>query len=196
MKSGIYKIINITNNHFYIGSAKNLYSRQKDHFNRLYNGTHPNIILQRSYDKYKFDSFKFEILEECSKEILIEREQYYLDNLKPKYNICQKAYSRLGVKHTEETKIKMRLSKLGKKQSESHRKNTGLASIGRKYGLETALQKIKSNPLIILNENLVREIKVDLNLGIDCRTLSNKYNIKYPTIRNIKYNTTWKHVQI
>jgi hypothetical protein len=39
---------------------------------------------------------------------LLKREQYYLDNLKPQYNIVETAGSTLGYKHTEESIEKMR----------------------------------------------------------------------------------------
>ena len=38
----------------------------------------------------------------------MKREQYYLDKLKPVYNIVEKAGSTIGYKHTEETLQKMR----------------------------------------------------------------------------------------
>ena len=38
----------------------------------------------------------------------IEREQYYLDLLKPEYNICKTTGSTLGFKHTEETIAKIK----------------------------------------------------------------------------------------
>lgn len=50
-----------------------------------------------------------EILEYCNgKELLLKREQDYLDNLKPEYNIVETAGSTLGYKHTEESLEKMR----------------------------------------------------------------------------------------
>jgi group I intron endonuclease len=48
-----------------------------------------------------------EILEYCTKENAISREQYYLDLLNPEYNILKIAGSRLGFKHSEETLLKM-----------------------------------------------------------------------------------------
>ncbi len=39
---------------------------------------------------------------------MISKEQYYLDNLKPEYNIAQVAGSTLGYKHTDESIAKMR----------------------------------------------------------------------------------------
>lgn len=68
-----------------------------------------NRPIDRALLKYGFSSFSLEILEYCDeKEILLEREQYYLDNLKPQYNIVETAGSTLGYKHTEESLEKMR----------------------------------------------------------------------------------------
>jgi len=41
---------------------------------------------------------------------VIAREQYYIDNLKPVYNILNKVGSRLGTKQTEETKELQRIA--------------------------------------------------------------------------------------
>jgi hypothetical protein len=41
--------------------------------------------------------------------VVIAREQYYLDKLKPEYNICNIAGSCLGRKHKEETILKNRV---------------------------------------------------------------------------------------
>jgi len=45
----------------------------------------------------------FSILEYCDKEMVIIREQYYIDLLQPEYNILQLAGSSLGYKHTPES---------------------------------------------------------------------------------------------
>jgi hypothetical protein len=52
--------------------------------------------------------FNLEILEYCSKKDLINREQYYIDLLKPKYNICKTAGSMLGFKHSAKTLLKFK----------------------------------------------------------------------------------------
>ena len=49
---GIYFIRNKINNKIYVGSSKNLYNREKEHFSDLRKGKHHNIYLQRAYDKY------------------------------------------------------------------------------------------------------------------------------------------------
>lgn len=89
--SGIYKIVNIINNKFYIGSSKELNRRWSEHKSELKHNKHINIILQRAWNKYGIDCFNFEIIEECDVNILLEREQFYIDTLKPKYNIGLKS---------------------------------------------------------------------------------------------------------
>src|ERR1017187_10366861 len=96
--SGIYIIINILNNKIYIGSAINLYKRLYEHFRTLKENKHKNKHLQSSYNKYKKDNFIYHLLEYCNKEELIKREQYYINLLKPEYNICQIAGNSLGLK--------------------------------------------------------------------------------------------------
>jgi group I intron endonuclease len=64
--------------------------------------------MERALLKYGFSNFSLEILEYCNLKDLLIREQYYLDILKPEYNIVKIAGSTLGYKHTEESLKKMR----------------------------------------------------------------------------------------
>jgi len=90
MKSGIYKIRNLVNGKIYVGSAVDFDKRKREHFNLLKNNKHVNKHLQSSWNLNGEDSFLFEIIEEVhDKENLIEREQCYIDILKPSYN-CRK----------------------------------------------------------------------------------------------------------
>lgn len=67
-----------------------------------------NRPIDRALLKHGFSNFTLEILEYCDKNNVLEREQYYMDILKPKYNIVEKAGSTLGYKHTPESLVKMR----------------------------------------------------------------------------------------
>ena len=90
-KSGIYQIRNLVNGKVYVGSAVNLRARMQSHFGELKNNKHNNRHLQRAYDKYGLDKFVFEVLEYVEKDMLLEREQYYIDTLNvvnEGYNIC------------------------------------------------------------------------------------------------------------
>lgn len=111
--SGIYEIINSINTKSYIGSSKNLKQRRDIHFSLLRNNKHPNKHLQRACNKYGLEVFKFEILEECEIDSLIEKEQHYLDTLKPQYNKRIIAESNLGRTYImkEEHKYKIGINK-------------------------------------------------------------------------------------
>lgn len=125
--SGIYRINCSTTGKFYIGSAVDLGARRRRHWHDLRNSVHHSITLQRAWDKYGEDAFTFEVLELVLVPFHLEREQYWLDTLKPfdpsiGYNIASSAQAaRLGLTHTPETREKLRLANLGKKQSEETR---------------------------------------------------------------------------
>lgn len=140
--SGIYQILNLATNKFYIGSSYRILKRWKDHNLFLSNNKHPNKYLQASYNKYGKDNFEFIIVEICSKEKLLEREQYWIDNLNSiapnGYNANPIAGSRLGAKHSEETLAKLRAKII----SDKHKEQISVATKGRKHKEETKL-KIK-----------------------------------------------------
>jgi group I intron endonuclease len=78
----IYKITNIVNNKVYIGQTRQeVIKRIKYHFNYLKRNVHNNLYLQKSYNKYGLESFKWEILENniSSSSKATEIEQYYMD---------------------------------------------------------------------------------------------------------------------
>jgi len=96
-KTGIYKIINPINNKFYIGSASiSFRKRFSNHKSLLHLNKNPCKFIQRVYNKNPDVDLIFEILEVCSKEDCIKREQYYINILKPNYNLCKVAGSSLG----------------------------------------------------------------------------------------------------
>lgn len=87
MKIGIYKITNLKNGKFYIGSSKDTDRRWWEHMNELNKNVHINKKLQNAWNFYGKDNFKFEVIEELNDEqILLEREQYYLDAFQPYRN--------------------------------------------------------------------------------------------------------------
>jgi len=97
--TGIYKIRNIINDDCYIGSASYTFNKRwNTHKHQLKNNKHHSIILQRAWNKYGENNFKFEIIECCEPSECLIKEQHYLDNLKPKYNINPNTESPLGRK--------------------------------------------------------------------------------------------------
>jgi len=149
-KSGVYRIINLLNEKFYIGSTIDLMKRKVNHFNILKINKHKNKHLQNSWNKYGEENFKFEIIELVEDvNNLIDREQYYIskywDSCKTCYNISPTAGNTLGVKMSEESKMKMSKLKTGKKLSEEHKKKISESGKGRKLTKENQQILIKAN---------------------------------------------------
>lgn len=138
MDSGIYKITNIENGNCYIGSSYKVKSRLYEHKRRLKKGNHHSIILQRAWDKYGEDKFIFELLIECEVENLIVEEQKYIDLLLPVYNVMKFARGG-GIKHSEETKQKIRDARKKQKivHSEEARKKMSEKRKGIVFSEET-----------------------------------------------------------
>jgi group I intron endonuclease len=63
MKNVIYKIRNVVNDKFYVGSTNNTKVRFKNHRRLLRKGRHHCRHLQAAWNKYGEDCFKFEIIE-------------------------------------------------------------------------------------------------------------------------------------
>ena len=127
MSCGIYKILNLSNNKFYIGSTINLNKRKSEH-NCKNNSFRGNSIIRSAILKYGTSCFKFEVLEEFiftdfankdyKLELLTSREQYYVDILMPQYNIkkedvtSNRGYSTyLKVNDTRRIKIDVYITK-------------------------------------------------------------------------------------
>ena len=62
----IYKIINVVNNKFYVGSAVNYEKRKARHLWRLRRGDHANKHLQAAWAKYGAQAFVFAVVEEVA----------------------------------------------------------------------------------------------------------------------------------
>jgi group I intron endonuclease len=82
-KFGIYLITNLSNNKKYVGSTKNSFKdRWYTHIQKLRKGTHPNIHLQKAFNLYKEECFKFSILEILSDpKDLYKKEALYIREL-------------------------------------------------------------------------------------------------------------------
>jgi group I intron endonuclease len=62
----VYKIINVVNNKFYVGSAVNYEKRKARHLWRLRRGDHANKHLQAAWLKYGAQAFVFAVVEEVT----------------------------------------------------------------------------------------------------------------------------------
>lgn len=132
-RSGIYKLT--IADEIYIGSAASIPRRLKQHLNALVAARHCNIHLQRAYDKYgAIDCDVLELVDAL--DCLIEREQYFIDVLKPRYNIAPRAGSQLGFRHSAESRARIAAVQKGRKMPEHQRLAMSAARRGQKFTKE------------------------------------------------------------
>lgn len=177
-KSGIYIIVNKETGSVYVGSAKEFKRRWNKHISEFLSKKHNNSRLLKVWEKYGNTKLMWIIAEICDSEKLLEREQAWLDLMRelsiPLYNIKLIANSRLGLKCSEETRLKMSLaarsrkmlpqsmehkrkiseSNKGRVKSENERKAIRLAKLGNSYNksrkwvhTETQNKRIKLDEL-------------------------------------------------
>ena len=96
-RSGIYRLT-LPNGAAYIGQSSNLDRRLYAHKRDLYRGRHHNLALQECALKFGVDSVAFDVLEElpADRELLAQREAYWVDALHPSLNIKRPHESGLG----------------------------------------------------------------------------------------------------
>jgi group I intron endonuclease len=138
----LYKIVNVVNQKWYVGSSKHK-SRWNSHKFGLRRNKHGNPRLQNAWNKHGENNFKFVVLEEfdyrqdaTSKEQLILNEHVGKDHC---YNVSRSAHGNGKTRkkgHSEETKRKIGKANTGKrlgiKDSDEARKNKSIAT-GKRY---------------------------------------------------------------
>tara|TARA_R110000822_G_scaffold20605_12_gene65934 strand:- start:183 stop:689 length:507 start_codon:yes stop_codon:yes gene_type:complete len=125
--------------YFYQGSTNNLEKRMKEHLTELQSNKHGNYKMQNVFNKYK--TFDYQVLVECEdRNMAYQYEQDFIDasiglefylNLNPRASAPPLAQM-TGKKHSDETKLKMRASAIGKKNSEEHIANISAGKKGKK----------------------------------------------------------------
>ena len=170
MKNVIYVIKNHINDKVYIGSAQNMDRRKSAHLCLLRKNKHHNRKLQNFVNKYGIDNLYFEVIEYVkNSDMLIEREQFYLDTINPFFNICKIAESRLGCRHTEETKIKIVEGrnrnggyKKGWKHTKEAREKISKASTGRKISDESIKRGVETRRRngYVLSKETIEKIRL------------------------------------
>jgi hypothetical protein len=195
IRNVIYKITNIVDNKFYIGSAAYYDKRIGTHVSKLRKNIHDNKHLQFAWNKYKEENFIFEIVEnvDCKENLLI-REQYYLDlykcyNRELGYNINKKAESKIGSKMPESAKIKIGNFWRGKKFSEQ-----------RILNVRKARTEAQGKAILVYDNNFnllyeypsisetSRQLKVSIaTISVQCNKNRNKARQRKDSLYNFRY---------
>ena len=127
--SGIYKITNTITGDFYIGSSKNVKQRWASHkWPSVWNKC-PNNPMYLDMKKYGIDKFDFQVIEVVEESFLKEREQQFIETLKPTYNnyrangldIERRKESQKEYKKTDKYKEYQKTEKYKKSHKESQK---------------------------------------------------------------------------
>lgn len=212
IKTGIYRITNITNNKIYIGSAVNINKRWRDHKWYLKENKHHNSHLQSSYNKYGLENFEFIVELECNIiDLLIEErkliKKYNSNNNQFGYNVNDPEHIFLGRNHSEETKKKLSLQKIGKKNpmygktgdkhhnygkkiSEESRRKMSLSHKGipnGRNGSKSPMSKLTEDDVIDIRKTYLEKI-------MNQRELAEKYDVLPSAINLIINRKRWTHI--
>jgi len=218
---GIYCIENLVNGKKYIGSSNNIHSRWNQHKRSLNKNMHHSILLQRAWNKYGENNFKFYILEvnDCNKKELFKREQYWMDyylsyiNIYG-YNMSNNAICYIIKPATEEELIlgKYKISYEQFYEITNYLINTNISipkisdivkvnerSIYQIYFKEqytdiTKDMKFKKRKLgnnSLLTEFDVKEIIIRLQNNEFNVDIARDYNVNFNTIDDIRHHRTW-----
>jgi len=149
----VYRIIETTTGKFYIGSTANTQTRWAWHRTTLHRGTHHSKHLQRAWNKYGADAFRFESVEDCTNcddAQLLAREQAWLDKTECwrrafGFNISKSADAPWrGRKHSTETRAKMSKTRQGRVVSEETKRKIAQSLSGRKRPTEV-VEKMRAS---------------------------------------------------
>lgn len=206
MNTGVYLIKNNVNNKIYVGSTSTSFNnRFSSHLRSLIQNKHHSKYLQNAWNKYGKNSFSFIILETCKKNDCIKKEQYYIDTLKPEYNICKIAGSRLGVIQGKQSSefIAKRLFAIKKADTperilarKERARLLGNSNKGRKMCEEhkkLAQNAAPKKAIIAINTitneqiNFISQAEASRILCIDKRYISGILNNKQKTAKNWKF---------
>lgn len=144
MVSGVY-VIECAQKQ-YVGSAHDIKARWAVHRNELRHNQHHSRYLQRAWNKHGEEAFVFRILEVCAGEQCVEREQYWIDTLRPKFNMHPLARSPLGVKRSNETRAKLSViaSKRVPPMAGKHHSDTTKAKMRGRIVSEATREKLRN----------------------------------------------------
>ena len=142
---GIYRITNTITGDFYIGSSNNIKRRWESHKWPSRWKKYPNNPLYQDMKRYGLDYFVFEILEEVEIEQLKEKEQQFIETLKPTYN--QMNANGLNIERRKEYMKEYQKSKKGKeskKKADKKYKNQLCCYNGETLTLNALSKRFKS----------------------------------------------------
>lgn len=215
----IYKLT-FPNKKSYIGITNDINKRKNQHIRNCMKKDISKRAISQAILKYGYSNIDTSILEKnLSLEEAKEKEIYYINKYssminKNGYNMTMggdhpsyKSYRHSNEKILEVIEIlqenKLTFTEISKKYNISIAVLSNLTNgkcrldltKGKKMKRETKMRKGSANGSSKLDENKVSQIKKDLNLNVDRKTLREKYNVSKSTIQGIATEQYWSHVE-
>lgn len=147
------------------------------------------IVLHRSFIKYGVNNHLFEIIEECKKEKLNERERYYQDF----YSVISRGLNCLLTStkdkkkvYSEETRQKMSKSLKGRIITKEWRENLSKAGMGRTLNENQRAALIKSNISRFYSQQT--RFKISFNRKTQKVILDIETGVYYYSVKDLAFN--------
>jgi len=150
-KSGVYLWTNKVNGKKYVGGSIALSRRLGTYFSINFLQTAQGkgaSLINRALLKYGYSNFSFSILEYCDKEMVIKREQYFIDLIKPEYNLLKIAGSSAGYKHSDEAIQKITKAANSRIYSEELREKLRATTLSRIESIRIAVRQANGHPVV------------------------------------------------
>jgi group I intron endonuclease len=140
------------------------------------------MAIYKAILKYGHENFKLEIIEYCNPDIILSREQYYLDLLNPEYNQLKVAGSSFGYKHTPDTMEKFKTRVF----SDETLTNLAKAAAGRVLSKETRVKISMAKKGIKLSDQTRTKLSViataKWGVSVEVTNIISGETILYPTL--------------
>lgn len=211
-KSGIYIITNTINNKLFIGCSISIGTTILIIKKMLQSNVFARDILQNDFNEFKEDSFIVDILEYCPTQYLDKEKRRFINmfntiqfgyNTEYDYNIRLEYFPMLrpmespfkGRKRSEKfsNNVKKGLREYYNTHKNLKRKKW-TKERRRKYINERGLKTVKR--INAIPDDIVRNIKIDINSGMKLVDIGKKYNIESYRISFIKNNKSYKYITI
>lgn len=184
MNSGLYKITNIINGKFYIGSSNHIEHRISRHKASLRYNKHRNNHLQSAWNKYGENAFHFEMLIVLPVDYLKKAEQAMLDmywGVEQCYNIAQSSESPMRGRKIGKFSPE-HINKLKKPKSALHKQHISEAKKGKVFWRK-------------FDDAQREEIRMLRSSGLAYRAIAEKVGCSIPTARSISLEAIQCHKQ-
>ena len=165
---GIYGIF-LYEECLYIGRGF-LQDRQHYHWSRCRNQKHKNIGLQEYWNENDGENnLEFRVLENCTKLEYKEREQFYIDSLKPKFNKLRASNYKYNFNTYRKLKIRKHRSEINSRER---------------------------NPRALYTNEQIKQVKRFIADGYGNQEICDMTGVSYGNLMSVKSGNRWRNITI